>query len=233
MNIQVPHYGLHRSPAGVAFVHQGAPTGHNFIGWKQSSPFEVVPTSKWARCPHAIPVSVGHPDAEQWELFMRLYDDDLFRAFLPIPKAIGEPVPYLDDPTGFSTWTTMLVLLSKLSSPVIPNVVALANISKIKLAQQLSITNLGPLVLTGITTADQREVVDLVNDSLLRPRKLLLVGENQVVVRPPMERISTQLDKVDWLKLLALPMEQLGAVALRRYSRAEQINGPFVKREPS
>lgn len=226
---EVSHFGLHRSPEGIAYLHQSNPQGHNFIGWKKPSPF-IVKADRKARCPHSLPASIGHPDAGQWEMFIRLYEDPLFRAFLPIPKEFGEKVGYFG-PGNQEDWMTMLILLSKLSSPVTPSVIPFGKITTQKLNEQLNITNLGPLVLTGVETGDQNAVVELVAEATLRPRKLLLVGDSFLVVRHPMERIESHLQRVQWHELLALPLEQLGAVALRRYCRAEQINTPMVKRE--
>lgn len=228
--IRVTRYGLHQTPEGVHFLHQGGASGHNFIGWPKPSPFKIEVGKGRGLCPHNFSPNVGHPDRGHWEKFIEMYEDPLFRACLPLPKVPGEATPFLVD--NHSEAITLMVVLSRLSSPVVPLVVPFNRMTPYQVGNALSLTNVAPLILHSVTPEDQMLLNQIVNDAQTKPRKLILLGHSEVVIRMPMKRITTILDtSIHPHQLLSLPLESLGTVALRRFCRDEQINAPFAKKE--
>lgn len=225
MTNPVSHYGLHTSDEGVMFLHQGR--GHNnFIGLKASSPFSVVPR-KNQPCPHLINSSASVPDVVQWDNFSKVLLDPLVQAMLPVPKAHGEPIPYLPDPQN--ELQLVLVALSRMSSPIYPVVVPFGKLTQGQLRNELSITNACPLVLTGVECEDNAFLNEIASEAVFLPRRLIVTGNSMVVVRSPLKRIQTNLWSTDSTVLMSLPMESLGALLLRRYARGERLDTPIVR----
>ena len=223
--IPVTHYGLHLTPDGVAYLHQGRKAS-NFISMRQLSPYEVL-TKRGRLCPHLINAASTVPDRAHWELFLRMYDDPLVRAMLPIPKHRNELVPFISDPQGELLMD--LVMLSRMGGPVSPVVIPFGKLSKTIILEELTLTNVLPLVLTGVETSDQKLMNELAVESRTLPRKLIFAGDDHMVIRTPMIRITTSLWDFDSIELQSLNMETIGAAVLRRHARGEQINTEFVR----
>jgi hypothetical protein len=223
--IPVTHYGLHTTPDGVAYLHQGRKAS-NFISMRQLSPYEVT-TKRKRLCPHLINPASTVPDRAHWELFLRLFDDPLVQALMPIPKDRNSLVPYINDPNGELMMD--LVMLSRMGSPVFPVVMPINKLPKATILEELSLTNVLPLVLTGVETADQRLVNELAVESRTLPRKLVFAGNEFVVIRNPLIRIATELWHFDRVELQSLNMETIGAAIIRRYARGERIDTEFVR----
>lgn len=225
----VTYYGLHTSDEGVRYLCQGRRQAANFIGLNKPSPFEVLSDKGRRACPHLINPSVPIPDKVQWSFFMDLYQDPLVKHFLPVPRRLHEPIPYLNDPGG--AMTMHLVLLSRLSSPIYPVVHPLKGITNARIRDELSLTNLAPLVLVGFETSDQERLQELALEAPRAPRRLILAGDPLLVIRSPFQRVSTYIQDYDPIALNSAPMESLGSVALRRYARNEQIDAPWARRD--
>ena len=93
----VSHYGIHWTESKVAYLMQGR-RGTNAIGLKEKAPFEVHLPSRSRHCNHQIPLSAPVPNDHHWDFFMRIVDDPLVQAMLPIPKTTSGGVYYLSDP---------------------------------------------------------------------------------------------------------------------------------------
>jgi hypothetical protein len=225
MTIPVPHYGLHTSDEGVVFLHQGR-ASNNFIGLKAVSPFQVY-MSKSRPCPHLINGVAPIPDVVQWQKFAPLLMDPLVQVMLPIPKQAFSMVPYLPDPQN--EMTMILVLLSRLSSPIYPVIHPLRKLTKAALLDEMASTNVSPLVLTGVQCEDNSYVNEIARDAWTLPRRVIFTGDPAVVIRAPLERIRTNLWVEDAEKLAVLPMESLGALLLRRHARGERLDTDIVK----
>lgn len=228
----VTHYGLHADDTGVWYLHQGRKQAGNFISLNRPSPFEVVNEGgRRVACPHLINSSAPMPDKVQWELFLEMYQDPLLKFFLPTPRVVTEPIAFVGDLNNELVMT--LVLLSRLSSPIYPVVHQLKNLTFDRIQAELRVTNLAPLVITGLQTKDQYEMERIVTEARRLPRRLILSGDPMLVIRPPVERVQTYLSDFNEVKLHTAPMESLGAVALRRFARGEAINAPWVRKEES
>lgn len=223
----VTHYGIHRTPDNIVYLHQGGGKASNFIGLAARSPFEVQTQGGRQRaCPHMMNPSTPIPDREHWESFMQIFSDQLLQEFLPLPRNIRDPIPFIEDAEDM-----LLLLLSKLSSPIYPIVSQFDKYPKLRFAEQMALTNVTPVVLTHIRPEHQSELESMCVVARRSPRKLILSGDPRVVLREPMKKITTHLDLFEERKLYSLPMESLGAVSLRRWARGEQINGPWERYE--
>lgn len=227
--IAINRYGLHEH-LGVMYLHQHSGIGHNFLGLPRESPFELVyATPRPPMCPHNFNVSVGNPDRIHWQKFCRYAQDPFFRAFLPLPKQHGDPIPYLDDEIG--VWMSLAVLFSRLASPTASLVVNMEHQKPVRILPMLSTTNVAPLILCGIENRHQNALEEIVGQAPFLPRKLILIGKPSLVVRSPMKRITSNMDQIDPHILMPLPLESLGTVALKRYARGEPFDQPFDKRD--
>lgn len=223
--LPVTHYGVHTTPDGVVYLHQGRKAS-NFISMKQPSPYKVT-TRRGRICPHLINPASTVPDRAHWELFTKVFQDPMVQAMLPVPKQRGSLTPYINDPNGELTMD--LVMLSRLGSPIFPVVVPFHKMSNTLILEELSLTNVLPLVLTHCQTADQSRIEDLMKDAPFQPRRLVLSGSEHLVIRQPMVRIQTNLWHMDRVELQSLNMETIGAALLRRYARGEQLDTDFVR----
>lgn len=223
--IPVTHYGLHATQEGVVYLHQGRKAS-NFISMKQQSPYNVL-TKRNRLCPHLINPASTVPDKNHWELFLRIYDDELVQAMLPIPKSRGSCVPFLS--VHNNEMLMELVMLSRLGSPIFPVVMPVRKLPKSTILEELSLTNVLPLVLTDVQTADQTLINELAVESRTLPRKLILAGDPMLVIRQPLIRIATDINFMDCVQLQSLNMETIGAAVIRRHARGERIDTEFAR----
>lgn len=223
--IPVTYYGLHQTPDGVAYLHQGRKAS-NFISLRQLSPYEVV-TKRRGLCPHLINPASPVPDKNHWEIFLRMFKDELVQAMLPIPKDRMALTPYLSDPNNELLMD--LLMLSRMAGPIYPVVLPINKLTRPQLMEQLGLTNVLPLVLTGVQTSDQSYINEIATEARSMPRKLVLTGDDHLVIRSPMVRIRTSLWDLDRVQLQSLNMETIGAAVLRRFARGERIDTEFVR----
>lgn len=221
LRTQVSNYGVHETDEGVQYLHQGSTRSANFIGLSAMSPFEVT-TQK--ACPHMINSSTPMPDREHWKGFMELYKDPLLKQFLPLPRTNHDFVPFVVDADEM-----LLFLLSKMASPVYPLVHQFQKYSMKRFESDMGLTNIAPLVLTNLKHEHQEQMEYMAKLAKRSVRKLILSGEQHMVITEPMKRVTTWLMDVPTEKLYSLPMENLGAVALRRWARGEQIDSEWVR----
>jgi hypothetical protein len=225
----VGHYGLH-SDDGVWYLHQGRKQASNFISLNRPSPFEVLnDQGKKQACPHLVNSSVPMPDKVQWEFFLELFEDPLLPYFLPIPRTTTESIPYVVDPNNELIMS--LLALSRLSSPIYPVVHQIQHLNVPRIQSELRLTNIAPFVITNIKTENQYLIEEISNEARRCPRRLILVGDPMLVIRQPLMKVQTFIQDFPESKLHSAPMESLGAVALRRWARGEQINTPWVRKE--
>ncbi len=222
-SILVSNYGIHRTPDNIAYLHQGGGKTYNFIGLSAKSPFEVRPEKPRA-CPHRINGSSPMPDIEHWTVFLELFKDPLVQAFLPLPRHSRDGVTFISDVDEM-----LLLLLSKMSSPLHPIVESFSTYKKLNFKLDMGLTNVAPLVLTGLKPSDQNEMESMCAVARRSCRKLILSGDRQMVMREPLHEIETNLQHYDDRILYSLPMENLGAVAMRRWARGEQIDSPWER----
>jgi hypothetical protein len=216
----VSHYGVHWASGNVAYIEQEK-SGTNALGLPEKSPFVVQLPRRNARCNHLIALAAPKPDPSHMELLARLINEDsLVRAMLPIPRT-GPGGFFLSDPAG--KLRLHLVLLSKLSSPIACVVKPFASLGHEQVLDELQMTNVQPLVLTGVTAAQAPSLAPLAERLASLPRSLVLTGEADIALPPGIEKLGSEIEKHDLADLAGLPWETLGAVIVRRYMRREAL----------
>jgi hypothetical protein len=219
----VPYYGVHNTPDGIAYLQQGR-GGTNAVGLRAKSPFYVRLPGKPRPCNHQISLSSPIPDPSHWDRFLRIINDPLVKIMLPVPTPIPTPPVYLP----VTSLNEYIVALSRLTSPIYSVVYPIWVVPLEEINSQLATSNIQPLVLIDVKSKDTMLLPKLHMVSITQPRRLLLVGESNVIRPPGIETISTSIDKLVKLDdLSVLPLEQLGAMVLRRHMRRVKIDAPL------
>ena len=131
------HYGIHVDDTGVAFLEQGRGST-NAAGLSRKSGLEVRLRSRKQHCNHQIPLASPVPHDHHWELFGSLLGDPLVRAMLPVPKSDGGVFYIADNPR----LCMIMVLLTKLSSPIHNVVVPISMLNEATVVAELQSTNI-------------------------------------------------------------------------------------------
>lgn len=221
----VNHYGIHKQD-GVMYLHQGR-ASTNFIGLRNPSPF-LVQTKKSRACPHIINTASPVPDRIHWDLFLSMFHDPLVLEMLPVPKERGSLVPYFNDPQNELAMD--LVILSRLSSPIYPVIQGIEKKNVKQFLEELTLSNIAPLVLTGVMPEHYDIMIALAMASRTLPRKLIFTGCSTVPTPPPLTRMNTHIWDFDDLTIAGLPMESIGGALVRRYCRGEVLEAPYPRR---
>jgi hypothetical protein len=216
----VSHYGVHWANGNIAYIEQEK-SGTNALGLPEKSPFIVQLPRRNGRCNHLIALAAPKPDPTHMEALAKLVNEDsLVRAMLPIPKT-GAGGFFLGDPAG--KLRLHLVLLSKLSSPITSVVKPFATLNREQILDELQMTNVQPLVLTGVTAAQAPALAELTEQLASLPRSLIVTGDVELPLPPSIQTIGSEIGKYDLANLAGLPWETLGAVMVRRYMRREAL----------
>lgn len=218
----VKHFGIHWTKTGIAFLQQGR-GGTNAIGLKERSPFFVKLPRKSMPCNHMIAPAVPVPDVKHWNFFIKFFECPLFGAFLPVPKEDAGAY-YVDDPGN--QLGLYLVLLSTLSSPIYKPITPIGTLNVGAVIDELQVTNIQPFVLT-LAGREHADLLEQIGTAIPRqPRRLIVTGASDVVLPPTFKRIVPTVTKWDTTDLALLPLEQLGAVVVRKHMRGEQLDAP-------
>jgi hypothetical protein len=166
-----------------------------------------------------IPLSTPVPDQTHWEFFNHLVDDDLAQAMLPLPKR-DSGIFFVEESDPVHT---IVVMLSKMSSPIYPIVVPIWTVTPQAIANELLTTNVQPYVLYGVSAKHTKLIADLAKICLTAPRTLVLMGASDVVLPSNVRRIKTRLTSTQYSlsNMMVLPWESLGAHVVRKYMRNE------------
>lgn len=227
----VSHYGVHTDNDGVVHLLQQGQSG-NFLGLPDHPPFKVTSDLK-VGCPHSVRWKLGDtPDEEDWAHFQGALHTPMVREFLPLPKERGQGVVIFDNHPEVSN---LLVVLPRLCSPNRELTFAISGISNLRLNYEMAVTNIAPLVLTGITPEHQMRVERIVAESLFLPRRLILVGHPTIVAAGLIKRKKALPEErwegevVEKSRLLkTLPLEELGAFVLQQYAWGEEIGSDIA-----
>ena len=180
-------------------------------------------------CNHLVPVAAPVPDKFHWEFFKKISDDPLVNAMLPAPRGPKDRVFYLEDP--YDDLNLYLSCLSRLSSPI-KSVMRPAWMVKPDQAEfEMGRTNIQPWILTQVTMKEQDLVTKIAKSSAYLPRTVILTGKPEVVVTSPMKRITTDIRSIELQNLISQPLENIGAMILRRFARKEDPLGDLESRQ--
>ncbi len=220
---QVEHFGAHWD-GSIGWLQQGRGST-NFLGLPKSSPFRNPKTE----CNHLFPVAAPIPDKVHWEAMMRIKDDPLFQAMLPVPREMDDRAFYLEDP--YDDLNLYIASLSRLSSPIHSVLKPAWMIKGKELERQMTATN----VQTWVITQMDRKHVELLsainNSTNYLPRTVLITGAADVPVPSKIKKITTKIRDTELSDLMTLPFEILGATLLRRYMRKEGLFDPIESRK--
>lgn len=194
--IHLDHYGLHWLDGGIALLVQQNKVDH-VMGIHMEFPVEVKRHRQGQTCPHDIRLE----DAE----FGELPDNELVRAMLPVPKAFGDPVIFVEQTPANSQYVNQLLRLST-SKHMVP----LWSAREELLGPQLQVTNLAPLVIFGYDVHRQILFNKVIEMGYYSPRQLILLAPKYTVLRPEVKRV--EITPTD---LSSLPLEKIGAWHLK------------------
>ena len=221
--IEVPYFGVHRTPAGIAFLMQ-ATGGKSVTGIKLDCPFAVKTIKAWY-CNHNFSLHHPVPARAHLNLFRELViHNDLVRFMLPLP---GEGVAVIGTHTP-SRHLLRLVMLTKMTSPVREPILWLKGTSMAHILSELEMTNVQPLILMGVEIEDTDKVQMIIQIAATKPRRLLVVSNPDVPINPKID--TNGFFTQDITELALLPWEQLGAIVLRAWMRGEWT-GTWFSRE--
>jgi hypothetical protein len=216
----VSHFGVHWANGNIAYIEQEK-SGTNALGLPEKSPFVVQLPQRAGRCNHLIALAAPKPDQLHMQFLAKLINEDsLVRAMLPIPKT-GTGGFYVVDPAN--KLRLHLVLLSKLSSPITTVVRPFPSFNEAQIIEELQLTNVQPLVLTGVVAAHAPVLARIAERLPKLPRSLVLSGQADVPLPAGIQKLASEIDRYDLADLAGLPWETLGAVIVRRYMRREAL----------
>lgn len=217
--IEVQRYGIHWTPDGIAYLHQGR-AATNFLSLKAPSPF-VVSGGRRNPCNHLFPGGATVPDPSHWRQFQALANDPLVVAMLPVPKAEHEAGVFVMEDTN-DELNLILLTLSRMSSPIQPIVRPIWHYSPSDVRRELERSNVQPLVLTQANPKYQRLLDELIDQCMYVPRRVIVTGTSDLIVRKPAQRLKTALRPGEEASMVSLPLENLGMTVLKRYARREE-----------
>lgn len=216
--IEVGTYGLHWTPDGIAYLHQGR-SAMNFLSLKAPSPFAVI-LPRRMMCNHLFPTGAAVPDPMHWSQFQALARDPLVQAMLPIPKPDHEAGVYVMEDTNDELNLTLLTL-SRMSSPLAPIVRPIWHYTPTDLNIELDRTNVQPLVLTQANPKHQKLLDGIISQARYSARRVVITGTADLVVSKPAVRLRTGLLAGEEGHIVSLPLEALGMTVLKRHARRE------------
>jgi hypothetical protein len=221
--IQVENFGLHWE-GSIAWLLQGRKAS-NFAGLRAQSPFQ----NPKGMCNHLIPPAAQIPDRVHWEKFLEIFSDPLVQALLPIPHPKGGHLFFAEDPG--QNLAFYLSTLSRMSSPIKTVLRPAWNFKAKELEKEVFSSNVQPLVIAQLVPKHQ-ELLDLIGEmGQFGVRTIVACGSPDLVVQAPMKRIKTKITSVNLEELMTLPLENIGAMILRRYARREELGAPMETRE--
>lgn len=214
---EVSHFGVHRT-SSLSFLLQGGGNEQNAWSMGVRSPF-VVTSRRSKPCNHNIQLNMT-VDEEHLETFFRIAESPLVRAMLPFPREHGSRgYAFMKDHDDRNLDIAMLSL-SRLSSPIKNIIYPIWAESLVWLRNEVNITNVQPLVLTGVN-ATHHGIIDKLSDLLFTsPRTVVLSCEEKIFIdtsRIRMIETGDLSEQVD--DLLSLPLEKIGGYLLRLFMR--------------
>lgn len=221
--IQVEYFGLHWD-GGIGWLQQGR-NATNFVGLSKRSPYQ----NPKGMCNHMIPPTAPVPDKLQWAAFLKISEDPLVKAMLPVPHPEGERAFYINDP--YDDLSIYLTCLSRLSSPITSVVKPAWTVRPAAAQRELNATNVQPWVITQVSTKEASLVSDIAKATNYFPRVVVMTGKPEVPVPSTFTRIETSIRDTPLEDLMVLSLENIGAALVRRYARKEELFAPMETRK--
>jgi len=217
--ITISHYGIVQDHRGVKWLEQER-AGTNAIGLAEKSPFVVKPKKRTLHCPHMITIVNQMPDMSHFTTYEKVKDDPLVKLMEPWPKQQGTSgVYYLKGDTD--SLMLHLTLFSRLTSPVRSCVQHILQTSAQTLIDELTITNIQPLVLVGLRVEHTELIETLTRVGPTAQRNLILVGASDVPLPSGINRLETNILGFALPDMMHINWESIGAALCRRAMRDE------------
>jgi hypothetical protein len=147
--------------------------------------------------------------------------DDAVKAMMPIPKPEGEGGLHLVPPDGVPHFEARLALLGQMSSQIRSIVLPAQTVDREQVVDELSVTNVQPIVLTQLEAKHTDLLARLGQEALTGPRTLLVVTGRDVTVQRGFRQITSQLHEIELQKLAELPWQTIGSHVCRLVMRNE------------
>lgn len=208
--IRVPHYGVHVAEGNIAFLLQSDDSVQNALNLNLTSPFKVKVEKRADSCPHQITLPSSQPDLPS----PKVLGDPLFQLMLPVPRRRHQARYLVQRPDTLE----LLRELTKLSSPARPLISPIWGVTAAKVRMELSITNVSPWVVTGVTSKDFKMLRILLEHSVLSPRQLILAGSRDLILD---QRLVTQVPTNLTTSKLPSNLPEVGAWMLARNMRGQ------------
>lgn len=197
----LPYYGVHQLANGVKLLAQNGPA-KTPMDLDLNLDFKIRIRGQVYGSPHQVDIGSARE--------VEIIDDPLLKAMLPIPKAFGAPVLFMEE-----TETTRLIVnqLTRLSSPIgLGAMVPLWTIDPKVFLRWMSLTNVMPMVIYGYQEKHHVQYLKLLSMASATPRKLLvMVSSMQARLSPNL--LETNLSPHN---LAATDLENMGAWALKQ-----------------
>jgi hypothetical protein len=224
----LPSYGLHTNEQGITYLFQDlCPYGWEFLGLKDNRSNLSVKHLK-NQCPHQINMYLAQRvlSKKVWNSFLRLVDDPLVRAMLPLPNG----KTYSFDQSSIENPTEWLSCLERLSSPLHTGVKPFWVESNQTIGRRLALTNIQPFVLMDIKAQDVLDLRRLHDLNKTCPRTLIFSCTEPLVLPPSVEVIKTELESLISLKdLISLPLEHIGSYLIAEYCKSS-LDLDFIRK---
>lgn len=143
----------------------------------------------------------------------RFPDDPLVDAMSPIPRSTADQVAFLTQ----SDLQIVLATLARMSTPSKLPIAPFWSLKPDKIIRLLELSNVQPLVLTGVRATNKNAVDQILEAVPYLPRKLVLQGDPTLILRPEARRLSTNLAAMNTADFVSLPWEAYGAHLLKRH----------------
>jgi hypothetical protein len=195
-------YGIHWVEGDIALLVQQNRVDH-VLCINMDFDVTVKVRRQGLSCPHNIHLN----DSAGF-----LPNDTLVGAMLPLPKTLGSPAIHVEDTTENRQLVQRLLRLS--STPVSGSMRPLWMGNDKWNADALSLTNISPLVLYGVTNDHMWLARKILDASLYLPRRLIFMGPPEVSVGGELQRVKPTLSSAE---ISSLPLEQIGAGILKQY----------------
>lgn len=223
MQNQVEHFGIHWDGA-IAWLIQGR-GGTNFVGLNKKTPFY----GPKMMCNHLIPTAAPIPDKVHWEAFRKILKDPLTKVMLPIPRPAGDRAFYVEDP--YDDLNLYLSTLSRLSSPINSICKPAWMVKDKDVERRLQETNVQPWIITQMDTKHIDILNKVAKSTDYLPRVVIITGHGDVPVSKNLKKIETNIRDFPLEDLITLPLENIGATVLRRFTRKEPIDAEIESRQ--
>ena len=224
--VRLSYTGIHEID-DMRWLFQGTtPSGWSFVGLRQS----IYSSRHLKTCTHEIPPILAYRGVSRkhWNDFVKLLPDPLMNAMLPLPKSAkrGTGVYYLDT-AKCPNYLDVLACLERMSSPVHCASRSWWASRPANLAQELTYTNLHPLIVHGITESDIIDVRKFATAAHSSPRTLILVGSN-LIFDSSVTVLDTGLSRKCLTGLISLPFEHIGSNVVTNYCRYNDIDHQII-----